>query len=155
MPHGPVTLIIYTTKYRLGGHQFPAVAETLADEKRQAAATDVVTRAVESKRDVLQAIAEIRDAGKKIGEFIFVGHSGMYGPMFGTVAFPEQFSPYEWEQMDIPFATEATAYFYCCRSARWATCIGCSRSNPTTGCARSPASGCAASRRRQAASRST
>ncbi len=119
MPHGPVTLIIYTTKYRLGGHQFPVVAETLADEKRQAAATDVVTRAVESKRDVLQAIAEIRDAGKKIKEFIFVGHSGMYGPMFGTVAFPEQFSPYEWEQMEIPFATEATAYFYCCRSARW------------------------------------
>lgn len=119
MPRGPVTLIIYTTKYRLGGHQFPVVAETLADEKRKAGAVDVVTRAVESKRDILQAIAEIRDAEKKIKEFIFVGHSGMYGPMFGTVAFPEQFSPYEWEQMDIPFAEDGVAYFYCCRSARW------------------------------------
>lgn len=39
--------------------------------------------------------------------------------MFGTVAFPEQFSPYEWEQMDIPFAANASAYFHCCRSARW------------------------------------
>jgi ubiquinone/menaquinone biosynthesis C-methylase UbiE len=43
----------------------------------------------------------------------------MYGPMYGTVAFPEQFSPYEWEQMNIPFAKDATASFYCCRSARW------------------------------------
>ena len=43
----------------------------------------------------------------------------MYGPMFGTVAFPEQFSPYEWENMEIPFASDASAYFHCCRSARW------------------------------------
>ncbi len=112
------SLLIYTTKYRLGGHQFPVVAETLAAEIR-ANGGDVVTRAVESKRDVLQAIAEIRDAGKTIREFVFVGHSGMYGPMFGTVAMPEQFSPYEWEQMDIPFAEDGSARFYCCRSARW------------------------------------
>ncbi|HEX3101039.1 MAG TPA: class I SAM-dependent methyltransferase, partial [Pyrinomonadaceae bacterium] len=113
-------LIIYTTKYRLGGHQFPVVAQTLADEKRESGFDgEIVTRAVESKRDVLAAIDEIRQAGKQIKEFIFVGHSGMYGPMYGTVAFPEQFSPYEWEQMDIPFADDATAYFYCCRSARW------------------------------------
>lgn len=118
MSDAKVSLIIYTTKYRLGGHQFPVVAETLAAEMR-ASGDDVVTRAVESKRDVLQAIAEIRDDGKKIKEFIFVGHSGMYGPMFGTVAMPEQFSPYEWEQMDIPFAEDGVAKFYCCRSARW------------------------------------
>ncbi|MBX3293451.1 MAG: class I SAM-dependent methyltransferase [Acidobacteria bacterium] len=113
-----VVLIIYTTKYRLGGHQFPVVAETLAAEKREAG-REAVVRAVESKRDVLAAIAEVADAGKQIAEFIFVGHSGMYGPMFGTVAFPEQFSPYEWEQMSIPFAEGASASFYCCRSARW------------------------------------
>jgi ubiquinone/menaquinone biosynthesis C-methylase UbiE len=118
MSSSSTVLIIYTTKYRLGGEQFPVVAETLAAEKREAL-DDIVVRAVESKRDVLQAIAEIRDAGKQIAEFIFVGHSGMYGPMYGTVAFPEQFSPFEWEQMDIPFANDAKAYFYCCRSARW------------------------------------
>lgn len=113
-------LILYTTKYRLGGHQFPVVAETLAAEKSSNGfAGKVITKAVESKRDVLQAIDEIKQSGDKIGEFIFVGHSGMYGPMYGTVAFPEQFSPYEWEQMEIPFAENATAYFYCCRSARW------------------------------------
>ena len=115
-----VILIIYTTKYRKGGAQFPAVAETLAAEKRaNGYAGDVVTRAVESKRDVLQSIHDATANGAKIDEFHFVGHSGMYGPMFGTVAFPEQFSPFEWEQMTIPFAENASAYFHCCRSARW------------------------------------
>jgi ubiquinone/menaquinone biosynthesis C-methylase UbiE len=115
-----VILIIYTTKYRLGGHQFPVVAETLAAEKKSAGFNgEIITRAVESKLDVLRAVAEINNAGDQIKEFHFVGHSGMYGPMFGTVAFPEQFSPYEWEQTDIPFAEDASAYFFCCRSARW------------------------------------
>ena len=113
-------LIIYTTKYRLGGHQFPVVAQTLADEMREGGVDrEIITRAVESKRDVIAAIDEVRQAGKLIKEFHFVGHSGMYGPMYGTVAFPEQFSPYEWEQMEIPFAEDGSACFHCCRSARW------------------------------------
>ncbi len=114
-----VILILYTTKYRLGGEQFPAVADTLAAEKRESFEGEVIVRAVESKRDVLMALACVKDSGKEIREFIFVGHSGMYGPMFGTVAFPEQFSPFEWERIEIPFAKRAKAYFYCCRSARW------------------------------------
>lgn len=113
-------LILYTTKYRLGGAQFPIVARTLADEKREDGFDgEIRCEAVESKREVLQIIDEIRSSGERIDEFHFVGHSGMYGPMFGTVAFPEQFSPYEWETLDIPFAENASAYFHCCRSARW------------------------------------
>ena len=120
MPNDQVILIIYTTKYRLGGSQFPVVAETLADEKRAGGFDgEIICRPVESKVDVLKTIAEIRDSGREIAEFHFVGHSGMYGPMYGTVAFPEQFSPYEWQQVDIPFADGASAYFHCCRSARW------------------------------------
>ncbi|MEO5857993.1 MAG: class I SAM-dependent methyltransferase [Pyrinomonadaceae bacterium] len=120
MPADKVILIIYTTKYRLGGAQFPVVAETLAGDRRAAGfSREIICRAVESKVDVLRAIAEIREADKEIAEFHFVGHSGMYGPMFATVAFPEQFSPYEWQQMEIPFSTDANAYFHCCRSARW------------------------------------
>lgn len=120
MPNDGLILIIYTTKYRLGGGQFPVVAETIASEKQKSGFVgEIVTRAVESKREVLQVIDEIRLAGKQIVEFHFVGHSGMYGPMFGTVAFPEQFSPYEWEHLNIPFADTASAYFHCCRSARW------------------------------------
>jgi ubiquinone/menaquinone biosynthesis C-methylase UbiE len=115
-----VILLIYTTEYRLGGSQFPVVVETLATERRSNGFNgEVVACAVESKREVLQAVDKIQQAGKRIKEFHFVGHSGMYGPMFGTVAFPEQFSPYEWEQMEIPFADDGSAFFFCCRSARW------------------------------------
>lgn len=120
MPEDKAILIIYTTKYRLGGHQFPVVAKTLAKERAEGGFEgEIITRAVESKLDILKTIAEIRDSGKQISEFHFVGHSGMYGPMYGTVAFPEQFSPYEWEHLEIPFAEDGTAYFHCCRSARW------------------------------------
>lgn len=115
-----IIVILYTTLYRKGGGQFPIVAKTLAEEKRADGFDgEIVVRAVESKRDVLQILNEIRGARKSISEFHFVGHSGMYGPMFGTVAFPEQFSPYEWETLEIPFAENASAYFHCCRSARW------------------------------------
>lgn len=120
MSHPGTILIVYTTLYRKGGRQFPVVAETLAAEKHAAGFDgEIICRAVESKLDVLQIIDSIRQSGKLVSEFVFVGHSGMYGPMFGTVAFPEQFSPYEWEQMQIPFAADSEAFFYCCRSARW------------------------------------
>ncbi|MCU1264259.1 MAG: hypothetical protein JWM21_577 [Acidobacteria bacterium] len=115
-----VIVIVYTTLYRKGGRQFPIVANTLAREKKKSGfAGEIISRAVESKREVLEIFASLQSAGKLISEFHFVGHSGMYGPMFGTVAFPEQFSPYEWETMQIPFAPDASAYFHCCRSARW------------------------------------
>lgn len=120
MPIDQVILIVYTTKYRLGGHQFPVVAQTLAHEKRANGFDgNIISKAVESKREVLHIFDELKAAAKSIVEFHFVGHSGMYGPMFGTVAFPEQFSPYEWETMEIPFGDNASAHFYCCRSARW------------------------------------
>jgi ubiquinone/menaquinone biosynthesis C-methylase UbiE len=120
MPEPDCIVIIYTTLYRKGGSQFPIVANTLARDKKDSGfAGPIITRAVESKRDVLAILDEVESAGQRIAEFHFVGHSGMYGPMFGTVAFPEQFSPYEWETMSIPFAPEAAAYFHCCRSARW------------------------------------
>ena len=115
-----VIIVAYTTLYRKGGEQFPIVAATLAREKNESGFEgEIIARAVERKRELLQILHEVRSSGKLISEFHFVGHSGMYGPMFGTVAFPEQFSPYEWETMEIPFADGASAYFHCCRSARW------------------------------------
>jgi len=115
-----VIVIVYTTLYRKGGEQFPIVGRTLAQEKKDAGfAGEIITQAVESKREVIAIFDELVRTAKTIAEFHFVGHSGMYGPMFGSVAFPEQFSPYEWETMTIPFAPGAGAYFHCCRSARW------------------------------------
>ncbi len=113
MPEAEIIVIIYTTLYRMGGHQFPIVAKTLANEKRENGfGGEIICEAAESKSDVLKVFGEAKAAGKRIGEFHFVGHSGMYGPMFGTVKFPEQFSPYEWEQMEIPFAEKASACFH-------------------------------------------
>ena len=115
-----IIVIVYTTLYRKGGRQFPIVARTIADEKKELGFNgEIILRVVESKREVLKIFSEAVASEKTISEFHFAGHSGMYGPMFGTVTFPEQFSPYEWETMHIPFAADASAYFHCCRSARW------------------------------------
>lgn len=120
MTSNDAAVIVYTTKYREGGSQFPVVANTLADEIKNGGFTgEMVCKPVESKVDVLKIFADLAQDARLISEFHFVGHSGMYGPMFGTVKFPEQFSPYEWENMEIPFADNANAYFHCCRSARW------------------------------------
>jgi len=110
-------VIVYTTKYRLGGAQFEVVAQTMAAEMRDSAS--VLCRAVESKSEVKAIFAELTAQGIAIDAFHFIGHSGMYGPMFGTVKYPEQFSPWEWQQLSIPFAKQAEATFHCCRSARW------------------------------------
>ena len=89
MPENKVIVIVYTTIYRKGGHQFPIVAQTLAREKKEAGFEgEFITQAVESKREVLHIFDDLRAAEKQIEEFHFVGHSGMYGPMFGTVKFP-------------------------------------------------------------------
>lgn len=111
-------VITYTTKYRKGGSKFERVAKTLANEKKDSGYT-ILCEAIESKRDLLKIFDDINKSGKTIKEFHFIGHSGMYGPMYGTVQYPEQFSPYEIEQLEIPFSEEAEAYFHCCRSARW------------------------------------
>lgn len=111
-------VILYTTKYREGGEQFRRAAMTLSFDKGEVH-SDVRDIAVESKQEVKDVFREIANAGAHIDELHFIGHSGMYGPMFGTRAYPEQFSPWEWRQLSIPFAKNSEAFFSCCRSARW------------------------------------
>ena len=87
-------LILYTTLYRTGGPRFEQVALTMESEKRREFPGHIVVRkAVESKSAFLAQIAEVADQGGAITEFHFIGHSGMYGIMFGTTKWPEQFSP--------------------------------------------------------------
>jgi ubiquinone/menaquinone biosynthesis C-methylase UbiE len=113
-------LILYTTLYREGGDKFARAARTMeADRRREHPDATVRAVAVESKADVVAQFRAAREAGELIGEFHFIGHSGMYGPMFRTRAMPEQFSPHEWRTLDIPFAPGARAYFHACRTARW------------------------------------
>ncbi len=111
-------LIIYTTTYKKGGAQFEQVANTLVDEKRKSNANVKVVK-VNSKQEVIALFNKVDRQPARIKEFYFIGHSGMYGPMFGTEAFPEQFSPYELKALKIPFAKDASASFYACRTARW------------------------------------
>lgn len=113
-----LVVVFYTTLYREGGPMFARAAATLADERR-AAGHEVLVRATESKADVVALFAEVRARGARIEELHFIGHAGMYGPMFRTTACPEQFSPHEWRHLDVPFAQGARAYFHACRSARW------------------------------------
>ncbi len=113
-----VCLITYTTEYRTGGPQLTRVAETLA-RSRSVGAARVQLRRVESKAQFLGAIEEVSESGDEISELHFIGHSGMYGPMFRTRARPEQLSPHEWRGLTIPFAPDAEAFFHACRTARW------------------------------------
>lgn len=116
----PTLLITYTTKYREGGREMAAAARHLAQEKQtQIPEATVLLRQVESKAEFLLALTEAGQDAGAIRELHFIGHSGLYGPMFGTRQHPEQMSRYEWGQTPIAFAPDAEAYFHCCRSARW------------------------------------
>ncbi|TNF29683.1 MAG: class I SAM-dependent methyltransferase [Deltaproteobacteria bacterium] len=112
----------YTTLYREGGPQLEQAARTLARE-HEAAGHEVRLARVESKRDLIDEMARLRAEGKRLTGFHFVGHSGMYGPMFRTTAMPEQFSPHEWRTLAaegvVPFAEDGQAWFHACRTARW------------------------------------
>lgn len=115
-----VILVVYTTLYREGGPSFQRAARTLARELRQRhPGAEVCCERVESKAEVRAIFGRILARGHTIDELHLVLHAGMYGPMFGTTAWPEQFSPHEWRTMEIPFAAGAQAYFHACRSARW------------------------------------
>lgn len=114
----------YTTLYRDGGPELARAAATLAREmveRRGIPAAAVRLERIESKRDFVDAMARIASAGETLGELHFFGHSGMYGPMFRTTAMPEQFSPYEWRTLQLPFAPGGggQAFFHACRTARW------------------------------------
>ncbi len=113
-------LILFTTRYREGGPSFARAARTLARELTQAhPGASVRCERVESKDEVRSIFAALGREGERVEQLHFVLHAGMYGPMFGTTRWPEQFSPHEWRTLEIPFAPDADAYFHACRSARW------------------------------------
>jgi SAM-dependent methyltransferase len=108
-------VVVYTTRYRDGGDLLARAAHTLAEQRREAGFS-VVVRPTETKRAFVDSVQSVE---APIQELHFIGHSGMYGPMFGTTDLPEQFSPHEWRQLSIPFESDATASFHACRTGRW------------------------------------
>lgn len=113
-------VILYTTKYREGGKQFAQAALTLAQQKRKEFPNHpVLCQAIESKKEFARVFEKINSADSNVEEFHFIGHSGVYGIMFGTRQWPEQFSPFEWKQLKIPFTKNGKCFFHSCRSGRW------------------------------------
>lgn len=89
------------------------------EKELQREGKEVLRRGILHKKELLDIFVQLTGEGKFIDEYHFIGHSGMYGPMYGTRQYPEQFSPYEISTLNIPWAPQAKAYFHCCRSARW------------------------------------
>jgi ubiquinone/menaquinone biosynthesis C-methylase UbiE len=110
----------HTTRYRGGCAEFRIAAHTMGRElATRHTDCKVTVEALDGKADFTDAMDRVARAGDRIRELHFVGHSGMYGPMFSSTAWPEQFSPHEWRSMHLPLGVGARAYFHTCRSARW------------------------------------
>lgn len=109
-------LILYTTTYREGGQQFQQAAETMKAEKQlEYANHQIICEVVNSKADFIQYL----QSTPQVHELHFIGHSGLYGIMFGSREWPEQLSPFEWKSLKIDFTKNARAFFHACRTGRW------------------------------------
>lgn len=118
----PVIWVAHTTHYRGGSDEFAVAAATMARELGAAHAdAEVIVSGLHHKADFVAELARLAEAGRVIEQLHLISHSGMYGPMFGSTDWPEQFSPHEWRSMTIPFAATGRAYFHACRTARWFT----------------------------------
>ena len=116
----PVIWVSHTTQYRGGSAEFAAAARTMVRELTAANPdAEVQLAPLHRKADFVAEMARLEAEGRQIRELHFVGHSGMYGIMFGTVDWPEQFSPHEWRELTIPFAPDGKAFFHACRTGRW------------------------------------
>ncbi|ART68518.1 hypothetical protein BTO20_07960 [Mycobacterium dioxanotrophicus] len=116
----PVIWVAHTTAYRGGSAEFATAATTMARELAAAnPEADVVIAGLNRKADFISEMTRLADTGREISELHLISHSGMYGPMFGSTQWPEQFSPHEWRTMAIPFSATGRAYFHACRTARW------------------------------------
>src|SRR5689334_20688456 len=97
-------LIVYTTEYRTGSDKFARIAATMDRETKQRFSGEVKCVGIHGKKDLNAQFESVIAQNKKLDEFHFIGHSGMYGPMYGTMKYPEQYSPYELKNLKIPFA---------------------------------------------------
>lgn len=121
-PHKPLIWVAHTTRYRGGSAEFAVAAATMGRELAAAhPEAEVVVSGLHRKADFTAELAGFAASGRVVSQLHLISHSGMYGPMFGSTDWPEQFSPHEWRDMTIPFAPDGQAYFHACRTARWFT----------------------------------
>jgi len=116
----PLIWVAHTTHYRGGSGEFAVAAATMARELAAAHPdAEVVISGLHHKADFLAEMARFTGSGRALSQLHLISHAGMYGPMFGSTDWPEQFSPHEWRTMAIPFAPNGRAHFHACRTARW------------------------------------
>ena len=116
----PVIWVAHTTHYRGGSAEFAVAAATMGRELAAAhPEAEVVVSGLRHKADFTAEMAWLAESGQEISQLHLISHAGLYGPMFGSTEWPEQFSPHEWQAMRIPFGTGGRAYFHACRTARW------------------------------------
>ncbi|MCV7111314.1 methyltransferase domain-containing protein [Mycolicibacterium setense] len=116
----PVIWVAHTTHYRGGSEEFAVAAATMARELAAAHPdAEVMVSGLHHKAEFVAELTRLAQAGRVVDQLHLINHSGMYGPMFGSTAWPEQFSPHEWRSMTIPFTPTGQAYFHACRTARW------------------------------------
>ena len=108
-----IHLIVYTTKYRKGSAEFRRIAATMKDELEKQYTDEVLCLPIVTKKDLNKIFQALINEDKQMLSYHFVGHSGMYGPMYGTVEYPEQLSLLERQHMDFQFAEIGKAYCHC------------------------------------------
>ena len=112
--------VAHTTHYRGGSAEFAVAAATMGRELAAAHPdAEVIVSGLHHKADFAAELARFAGSGRELSQLHLIGHAGMYGPMFGSTDWPEQFSPHEWRDMTIPFAANGQAHFHACRTARW------------------------------------
>ncbi|MGB9303592.1 MAG: methyltransferase domain-containing protein [Mycobacterium sp.] len=115
-----VIWVAHTTHYRGGSAEFAVAAATMGRELAAAHPdAEVVVSGLHHKADFTAELAWLAESGQELSQLHLISHAGMYGPMFGSTEWPEQFSPHEWHDMKIPFAVDGRACFHACRTARW------------------------------------
>lgn len=115
-----VIAVFYTTHYRSGRADFARAADTLQRALQvKHPAAEVCLHPARFKREFTGALEAYADDARALMELHFIGHSGMYGIMFGSNTWPEQLSPHEWRSLRIPFASDGHAVFHACRTGRW------------------------------------
>lgn len=93
--------------------------QVCAEIKRRLPEAPVRIDEINSKKELLACVNDIRNQETEISEWHFVGLGMPYGPLLGTPDRPEELSAYEWTELQIPLTRQARAWFYMERSEAW------------------------------------
>jgi len=109
----------FQTKNDRNSKNLNDVFEKLRTEIDNGSPSKVRIDEVSNKKELLECILDIQKKDIEISEWYFIGHGMPYGPIMGSIAWPEEISPYEWRNIKLPFSQKAKAWFYIRGSENW------------------------------------